>query len=599
MSTPSDYFLDISAATRKTTVPFAIASKEHTYGTHYSHLGIGGYMELPSIEYRNAIPSTDSISEDLFSSGRRKVGMIIYVISENKYYQLIPREINEIDITKPGEPVSLKKWLFYRSAKKTILLNPEKQNLDDFDDGTVVDELGEFGSVGAVDSATYDVISGSNDPNHCWTEVFVKGNFNSLEDLNNYISTDSSAYIGQLCSVTNENENKVYLVIQDDGSASLSLKEIGSGSSAGSEVFEEDITVSIEQGKTFGKYKSGDIIPATGKTANDVIKMACLEALEPDLSFSTSSSVPFGSEDASIVLNFNYIIKSLGAEISELKIERKRAADSNWNIVLNDKNTSSPFTDNFIQTKYNTSLINYRFTVSDSAGGAKTIEYNVTPIAYSSPSVSSINLGSESRYRGDSSTTYIATITKNSPLVKITSYKLQRNINSDGWVDVGSSIAVSTDPSTISVNIIENQSGESSLKNADTIKYRINVTDEFSSNNLTERTITFFHKCGIIYKSTDLNLNDIDSAANMTLQDTKTRTISSVTASGGNYTYYVYKSSAGNLSNVIQNDSLPVLGAFTKQSDINGSNSNGGSVSYFVYRSNSTNAFTNAKLAFS
>ena len=99
--------------------------------------------------------------------------------------------------------------------------------------------------------------------------------------------------------------------------------------------------------------------------------------------------------------------------------------------------------------------------------------------------------------------------------------------------------------------------------------------------------------------SSSLSLSNVESASGFTLLDSKTRTINGVTASGGNYTYYVYKSSLGDLSNVIQNDSLPVLGAFSKQSDIIGTNPNGASVSYSVYRSNSTNAFTNAKLAFS
>lgn len=249
----SDYILDLQTSNRKTNAPLAVISKDSTYGSHYSHWGIGGYMELPSIEYRNAIPSINGISEDLFSSGRRKVGMIVYVISENKYYQLIPREINEIDITKPGEPVPLKKWLFYRAAKKTILLNPEKQDLDDTEDGTVVDTLGEFGPVGGVDSATYGVISGSNDPNHCWTEVFVKGNFNTLDDLENYISNNTSAYAGQICSVL-ENK-KVYLVVDEMGV--LDLLEIGSNTSGGDDLLNDDLQV---KGVSIGSYEDGELI---------------------------------------------------------------------------------------------------------------------------------------------------------------------------------------------------------------------------------------------------------------------------------------------------------------------------------------------------
>jgi hypothetical protein len=268
-----DYILDLQTSNRKTNAPLAVVNKDVTYGSHYSHWGIGGYTELPSIEYRNAIPSADSISEDLFSSGRRKFGMVVYVISENKYYQLIPREANETDPTKPGTPVSLKKWLFYRGAKKTILLNPEKQGLDDFDDGTVVDELGEFGSPGAVDAATYDVISGSGDPNHCWTEVFVKDNFSTVGDLQDYVDNNTAAYAGQICSVIDT--NKIYLIASD-----MSLVEFtgGGGSGAGGDdLLNNDLTV---LGVSIGSYSDGQTI-AKDTSLETIIKNMLQKRIPP------------------------------------------------------------------------------------------------------------------------------------------------------------------------------------------------------------------------------------------------------------------------------------------------------------------------------
>ena len=575
------YYPEIPFGIRKQQSPIAIPKNTDIHGTHYSHWGIGGYLELPDINYRNSIPTSLSISTDGVTSGRRKLGMIVYLIAENKYYQLIPQD--------GGELVSWEKWNYFRPAKKITLLNPELEFVDDFDDGTIPDSEGNF------DWATYDTISGSGDPNDCWIEVFVKPSFANLSDLNNYLANDRSAYPGQICSVLDI--KKVYLVISDTNGA-LTLQEIGGGSSS-SEVFLDDIVVSIEAGKSFGKYQNGDTIPALGKTAGEVIHMACLEAISPDLSLSTSSIVQFGSANVSIVLNFDYTIKSLGSSISQLKIERKRAGDSAWSTILDNKDASSPFADNFSQTQYDVSLINYKYTVTDSMGGTNTITYNVTPIAYSAPSISLINLGNETRYRGDSATNYSATITRNSPLIEITSYKLQRSINSGSWTDVGSSVAVAGNQAFVYVNLTETQPLESSLKNANNIKYRINVTDSYTSTNLTEKTISFYHKCGIIYKSSALALSDIDSASGLILQNTKGRTINGVTASGGNYTYYVYDSSAGNLTNIIQNDSLPVLGAFSKQTDVAGENALGSSVTYSVYRSNSTNAFTNSKLIFS
>lgn len=47
--------------------------------------------------------------------------------------------------------------------------------------------------------------------------------------------------------------------------------------------FQEDIVVSLPAGFTFGKYKTGDVIPATGKTANQVIRDALRATLTPTL----------------------------------------------------------------------------------------------------------------------------------------------------------------------------------------------------------------------------------------------------------------------------------------------------------------------------
>jgi hypothetical protein len=555
--------------------------------------------------------------------------MIVYVIQEHKYFQLRPKykdtkKVISWDVLNAISPLFLGflmnpaafeflertgsvNWSELEAYAQNQIINDEDlislKKYGYYEGSELIDDI--LLGLGLEEDEIIPE-GGLPDPLDPWLEVFVKGNFETVEELNNYISTNSSAYAGQICSVTGE--NKVYLVINDENSGSLALREIGSsesgGQTGGAPLFEEDIVVSIGEEKTFGKYKNGDIIPAKNKNANEVIKMACFEVLEPDISISTNSTVLFGSTNVQINLNFSYVINTLGANIAELKIERKRNSDSNWTLILNNPAAASPFLDSFSQTQHDTSLINYRYTVADSAGGTKTISYNVEPASYLQPTISSASVGTTTRYRGDSSVNYTGTITKRSNLVPISSYKLQRSIDSGSWADVGSVVSVTSDPSTISVGLNEADASNSSVKNANNIRYRIAVTDSFrdSSNPvfLGEITISFLHKNLLMYStSSSLSLSNVESASGFTLLDSKTRTINGVTASGGNYTYYVYKSSLGDLSNVIQNDSLPVLGAFSKQSDIIGTNPNGASVSYSVYRSNSTNAFTNAKLAFS
>lgn len=78
-----------------------------------------------------------------------------------------------------------------------------------------------------------------------------------------------------------------------------------------------------------------------------------------------------------------------------------------------------------------------------------------------------------------------------------------------------------------------------------------------------------------------------------TLTTTKawTATCTSANANGGNYTYIIYPATYGDLSNVIQNGSLPVLTAFTKLGDFTIANAYASSTSFRVYQSNQPGAF--------
>ena len=537
--------------------------------THFSHAGVGGFVELPTLLYRNTIPThPDGIMHDGgVSSGRRKLGMIVFVQETNKFYQLIPRNPD-------GSIINITDWEAKSNYRKVVLLDPARDAV--------------------YDGENEVFYSGSGNADEVWTEVFVKGNFSTVNDLQDYVDNNAAAYAGQICSVIDT--NKIYL-ITDDGSGTLSFIEFSGGSVGGTELFTENIVVSIADGKTFGRYVAGNTIPASGRSPIDVIKMACFEALPPEITFTSASSVAFGQTDLSIVLNFSYLIKSLGGVVSEVKIERKRSDETSWVTILNNTASASPFTDAFTQSKYNTAQLNYQITVEDDKGGVKTVPLNIDPTPYVKPSISGVSVVSVSRNKGDIATTYTGTISKNSALVPINHYQLQRKINSGTWTSIGSQSFVTGNPSTVSVNIQDDASSDPNVKNADQLSYRIIVEDDYATSTLSETTITFYHRCGVILKDGGLTLADIDSASSMVLQDTKARTVSGVT-SGNAYTYYVYKSSAGDLTSISQGV-LPVLTAFTKQPDITGTNAWGATVSYRVYKSNSKAAFSGATLIFS
>lgn len=88
---------------------------------------------------------------------------------------------------------------------------------------------------------------------------------------------------------------------------------------------------------------------------------------------------------------------------------------------------------------------------------------------------------------------------------------------------------------------------------------------------------------------TVLNSTDISSA--LDTNKAWTATCSSDNNDGTKYTYIMYPAAYGDLSGIIQNGSLPVLGAFTKLGDFTVDNAYGSSISLRVYKSNATGAF--------
>jgi len=135
-------------------------TSESTYGTHASHLGVGGYMELPDIDHRDSIPVGSEMNPDKLSSGRRKIGMIVYVISENKYYQLIPKYPD-------GTKIPYTAWNTAPDLQKLVWLDPSLQDVED-----PVDPNIKYSGCGAACVGSI------------WDEIFTNSNA-SADDLVN------------------------------------------------------------------------------------------------------------------------------------------------------------------------------------------------------------------------------------------------------------------------------------------------------------------------------------------------------------------------------------------------------------------------------
>jgi hypothetical protein len=148
-----------------------------------------------------------------------------------------------------------------------------------------------------------------------------------------------------------------------------------SAPSPASATFPSDLTVSLDTGKTFGRYINGDVIPASGKTSIEVIQMAVVEPRNPTVSLSTSvSNIETGTVNVSVNLTFSYTINNPGASVSSVVLEFRRGNTGSWTTLMSNP-ASNSFTHSFVNDS--ASDINYRYTVVDSESSQASSSRNV------------------------------------------------------------------------------------------------------------------------------------------------------------------------------------------------------------------------------
>lgn len=280
-----------------------------------------------------------------------------------------------------------------------------------------------------------------------------------------------------------------------DGPRGLTGATGATGPSGDIFTFSSNLTVSLSNGKTFGKYKNLDVIPSYGLTVHDVLQMAIVEALDPTITITSPTTVQFNQVDINNKLNFNYIINSLGATVSLVDLAWRRGNTGIW-ISLTQSISATSFTHSYTDSGYNSSVFNYRYYVSDTAGGYTYSYLNITPITYATPGatlpVSYVNgLSPETnlmRELGNIESNMSGTITRNSPYVNLLSYDLQYRKNSGSWVTFNTNSTIGTSSATIPTT----NHNETSLFDSTSISYRVVVTDSYTQSYLATSTINFY-----------------------------------------------------------------------------------------------------------
>ena len=140
----------------------------------------GGFQEVYSITERNAIPLMENNigaeydgftqSDDVLSSGKRRVGMFVHVLENRKIYTLIP-----VGYFGNGGELGETEWAALPEWERAIRINPSES----YSSGPAVPIDNTFTVFESPQSGAGD-IGISADANSCWVEVeFGGGMYNS------------------------------------------------------------------------------------------------------------------------------------------------------------------------------------------------------------------------------------------------------------------------------------------------------------------------------------------------------------------------------------------------------------------------------------
>ena len=352
-----------------------------------------------------------------------------------------------------------------------------------------------------------------------------------------------------------------------------------------------DIPVNLSGGRTFGKYATGSTIPATGKTVEEVIRMAALESINPSATITASGTIVYNASAGSLTIAMTNTINNPGATVTGFVLSYRRGTGAWVQLYSGAAKASHTHDVAALLATDKTSSFSYQLIVTDSLNTSVTATSNaITPAGYAAPTTNIAVSGT--RELGNISTLLSGTISQTVQNdVSITTRTLQYSLNNSTWIDI----------TTFGINTISYTHNDAALVNSTIIYYRLSVLCSTPTGNQTTNlplgSISFVYKNAFGYSATatGITLATLLAMGNNVLTNGKAKTVVA-TAPSGQYTYYAYCAAAGDLAGIIMDGVTPVIGAFTKLADITGTNSFGATVTYRVYKSNAPAAFTSNSL---
>lgn len=261
--------------------------------------------------------------------------------------------------------------------------------------------------------------------------------------------------------------------------------------------FKTDTLVSLPGGKLWlGVYGNGNVTTSDLHPV-EVMSGCAQEALAPTIGLTSNSSQrEFNDINFPIRVSYSYTVLTAGANpVATIRLEKRRGTGAWSDLIANvldpaGSNAANRFVDETINPGgVDNTDIEYKLTVSDNKGGSNTVTYKVGGVQSFKPYVASTksnpSVGSTSRERGDMATTAQSTITRVSPNIALGTYQWEVSVNGGAYSPIaGATGSLTTTPQTVSVT-------HSAANTADTVAYRVAITDVQGTTYSNGTTITF------------------------------------------------------------------------------------------------------------
>ena len=154
-------------------------------------------------------------------------------------------------------------------------------------------------------------------------------------------------------------------------------------------LFQTNLTVNLTSGKTFGKFLNGQTVPSSGKSALDVIILACTEATNP-LATISGSPRTYNFDTLSFVntLTYSGSATTPGATLSNSLIEFRRGGTGSWTTVFSGATGNGTALHSGTNSSGDYTTFDYRYTVTDSSNSTATATTSIDILDPVAPSMS-------------------------------------------------------------------------------------------------------------------------------------------------------------------------------------------------------------------